>query len=568
MICQLTIKVFFITVLLINLNLTSVQANQACDQKDSHQSQQCDIKQAKQVEQNDSKQTTTNSCVKVASLESTNADGSNCRESANKNLATIQQAAKIAQEQGVKILVTPEDGIIYDVASLADCLEEIPNPDVLEAGQNDNPCLQAKQYAKSMPILSKLSCIARGSKLYLIANFGTKQTCSAGEQVNDTTCPSSGYLMLNTDVVFDPEGRFIRRYRKYNPFVITELFDKAPSPEHIYFDTPYGRFGLFTCFDLLFKVPAIDLVEKYAIDTVIFPTWWFDEMPILTAPQIQDGWSWSNRVNLIAANILRPQLASIGSGIYSGRNIIQTGAYNKRNKLLIANVDKFNSNDCPKEKQEFSAQFINVDDKRRSDSYGHHNLILRSNDSITILNKSQDSITSCAGEVCCTLEYKADKLKAHSMDTLVMIVRDAPRVGPMPWYEQFCLVASIDGEVPSLNETTQLYHGLYFNELAGYSFDKLKMSLNTTTKYVYPFAGHDIANLVSRQQRDFGCKQQASNSNAGDIKTICEHELNSAATKVPIYSFGMYGRCYDCDVLPTKRMKPMERVYPGRAELR
>lgn len=52
------------------------------------------------------------------------------------------------------------------------------------------------------------------------------------------------------------------RYHKHNLY-FEEAFDVPPQPEILTFDTPFaGRFGLITCFDILFPEPTVTLVEK------------------------------------------------------------------------------------------------------------------------------------------------------------------------------------------------------------------------------------------------------------------------------------------------------------------
>lgn len=52
------------------------------------------------------------------------------------------------------------------------------------------------------------------------------------------------------------------RYHKYNLY-FENAFDKPPQPEIITFDTPFaGRFGLLTCFDILFSEPTVTLLKR------------------------------------------------------------------------------------------------------------------------------------------------------------------------------------------------------------------------------------------------------------------------------------------------------------------
>lgn len=51
----------------------------------------------------------------------------------------------------------------------------------------------------------------------------------------------------------------------------------------VFFDTDFGvRFGLLTCFDIIFKTPGVDLANNYNVTHFVFPTAWFSEMPFLT----------------------------------------------------------------------------------------------------------------------------------------------------------------------------------------------------------------------------------------------------------------------------------------------
>ena len=98
------------------------------------------------------------------------------------------------------------------------------------------------------------------------------------------------------------------------------------------------RFGVFTCFDMLFKDPAIDLVQIYGVRNIIFPTAWFKGFPSLISIEFQQAWSRVNCVNLVAANLYLPSLNFTGSGIYNCGEA-KTYIYDKEsieNRLLVA----------------------------------------------------------------------------------------------------------------------------------------------------------------------------------------------------------------------------------------
>lgn len=93
-----------------------------------------------------------------------------------------------------------------------------------------------------------------------------------------------------------------------------------PELEYSSFSTDFGvEFGLFTCFDIIFANPAVELVARKGIRNFVFPTAWVDELPFLTAIQAQSLWAQSNNVNLLAAGYHEPARGSLGSGIYSGK---------------------------------------------------------------------------------------------------------------------------------------------------------------------------------------------------------------------------------------------------------
>lgn len=468
-------------------------------------------------------------CYRAAVLEHQRIDQEDVKETVDSNLEVFKRVANIASKNHVNILVFPEDGLFIgnireDVVPV---LTEIPDPEKLES-TNDNPCLQPTFYESSY-ILRNLSCIARENNLYVVANFGTKETCKPYSKIGSQTCPECGYLTLNTDVVLDSDGRFIKRYRKHNIFI--EIFQKAPTLEKAYFDSPYGRFGIFTCFDLIFKSPAIDLVEQFNIETIIFPTWWYDELPILTAIQYQDGWSWTQRVNFIGANIQRPSLGSTGSGIFSGYNTVYTGVGGKTSKLVIGNLPKepLLSSECSRN---FNPAIVDVETHNIASAYKYKHYELLPSDSITPLDDNQRKLTQCSGQVCCTLDYRLRVVGQRPK--YVLIIRDSRRPGPFEWYEQVCFVAVLESDFKG----TKLDE-VRFSSKAHSEFETIALEGTFGTKYVYPIAGHEVSELISRRDRTFNCDQQEDNK----VKCRLEYMGNPK----PIYAFGLYGRLYEGD---------------------
>ena len=240
------------------------------------------------------------------------------------NLLAYEMLAENASRKGVQILVFPEDMIIgyrYERRSaLYPYLEEVPPTPA--AGVSIIPCnnsMYENQY-----IFQKLSCIAKRHQLVLVANMGEKAPCSAS---SDPNCPSDGRYQYETNVVFEADGRFIAKYRKYNLITVEKEILNVPPLEYVAFTTSFGvTFGLFTCSDLFFADPALILAER-GVKNFIFTTAWGNQLPYFMSVAIQQAWSLKTRTNLLAANHHEPtnnHLPGTGSGIYSSGTPIST----------------------------------------------------------------------------------------------------------------------------------------------------------------------------------------------------------------------------------------------------
>ncbi|XP_052739170.1 vanin-like protein 1 [Bicyclus anynana] len=190
-------------------------------------------------------------------------------------------------------------------------------------------------------ILVSISASAIKSQIYVVINVQELMDCRNAGSPGET-CPEQKQYRFNTNVVFNRNGAVIDRYRKINLF--GEL-SKTPAlvPDLGMFTTDFGvTFGHFICFDLMFQVPAIQVVQKYNITDVIFPTMWFSEMPYLTAVEIQQAYAHTMNVNFLTAGANNVKVGSTGSGIFSGKAgalvSLMTGV--PITKLLFAKVPK------------------------------------------------------------------------------------------------------------------------------------------------------------------------------------------------------------------------------------
>lgn len=160
-------------------------------------------------------------------------------------------------------------------------------PDPTKAKSPVNPCAQPNEF-KSNSILSKLSCAAKNNAIYVVATMTDVQNCTQRAR-----CPD-GFKVYNTQVAFNKNGTLVGRYHKYNLYAEEVKFFDVPPLEHSYFDTEFGRMGnvvtnvfctvtvrcfagMFICYDMVFKSPAVDLVEQFNVTTMLFSTHWFDQ---------------------------------------------------------------------------------------------------------------------------------------------------------------------------------------------------------------------------------------------------------------------------------------------------
>lgn len=116
---------------------------------------------------------------------------------------------------------------------------------------------------------------------------------------------------------------------QYNLFVVESQFNYPKEPEAVTFETPFGKFGIFTCFDILFYEPAVVLVSKMQVDTVLFPTAWMNVLPFLTAVEFHSAWAMGMRVNVLAANTHNTSIEMTGNLIF----ILLKNLYNHKSLI-------------------------------------------------------------------------------------------------------------------------------------------------------------------------------------------------------------------------------------------
>lgn len=344
-------------------------------------------------------------------------------EHMSKNLEIFEEQATEAAKQGAQLIVFPEDGIQgfnFTRQSIQGYVESIPDPKSVTW----SPCLHPQRFPNT-EVLHRLSCMARNNKMYLVANMPDQQECNH----SDPLCPPDGRYIFNTDVVFRDDGTLIAKYHKQNLY-FEAAFDTPPEYEHVTFDTPFaGKFGIFTCFDILFYEPSITLIEKYKVKQIVYPTAWMNQLPLLSAIQIQQSFATAFGLNFLAANIHRIDLNMTGSGIYTpSHSVHHYDADTEEGRLLVTKVPvltnsgggSFKSNVwdvssvqshpqssfCVNRDQECAGPSIPRLESAQAPSSTFHAIMMYDNYTFVPLVETQGDLTVCDGCFCCRVTYQ------------------------------------------------------------------------------------------------------------------------------------------------------------------
>ena len=399
--------------------------------------------------------------------------------------------------------------------------ERIPDPTLGKQTPCDEPSDESGIKTR------RLSCMAKNNNIYIVADYGDRVDCDRQTEPN---CPNDGHYLFNTAVAFGPDGSVVAKYHKTQPFY--EFYYNVPSkPNFVYFDTSFGRMGLFICFDLMFRNPGIELIEQYGVQTMINTQWWFDELPFRTALQTQLGWSVNNKVNLLASNMFVHESGSVGSGIYAGQSgqMITSDIHHKKPHLLIA--------DIPVDSRNREAKCLNdryakaVANPSFTESVPDFQIKYKLNlkdAAIVKLEEKKDSVNLCNNGFCCRLEYSIDS--QSSIDSYRLIVANRTGHGleqiRYPLSEEVCgLFRCEDHDCDTFSVTTKQV------------FKRLELSAKFSTKYTYPSATTDGLALLSKNKWTY--------TEAKDVGSVVKMSLNEC--NEPILSFNLYGRCYDRD---------------------
>ncbi|NXS08225.1 VNN1 Pantetheinase, partial [Neodrepanis coruscans] len=434
----------------------------------------------------------------------------------NKNMDILEGAIKEAAQQGAHIIVTPEDGIYgwkFMRESIYPYLEDIPDPVV-----NWIPCTDPSRFGPA-PVQERLSCMARNNSIYVVANIGDKKLCNS----SDPGCPSDGRYQYNTDVVFDPEGKLVARYHKYNLFMVESQFNYPKEPEAITFETPFGRFGIFTCFDILFHEPAVIVVSKMQVDTVLFPTAWMNVLPFLTAVEFHSAWAMGMHVNFLAANTHNTSLAMTGSGIYAPDGA-RTYSYNMKTEdghLLVAELDAHpRLSPASPPAVCWSSYALSVKRFSQND-HDFTGIIFHDKFTFTELTKPGENLTVCQKDLCCHLSYKMEEKRND--EVYVLGAFDGLHVVEGQYYLQICtLLKCRSTDLDTCGQPV---------ETAQTKFEMFSLSGTFGTNYVFPEVLYSGVQLAP-----------------GEFEVLNDGRLISKTKPTkPVVTVTLFGRWYEKD---------------------
>ncbi|GFY51371.1 vascular non-inflammatory molecule 3 [Trichonephila inaurata madagascariensis] len=468
------------------------------------------------------------------------------------NLEYYAKATKIAAQKGADIIVFNEYGTFpypFSRENFTNFAEHVPDPNK----QKFNPCTEN---AIDRPALHTASCLARKNGIYIVMNLADIQPCEEhcdADKIDScsTECPEDGMYLYNTDVAFDREGNIIARYYKMHPYFEVVNIE----PNFVTFDTDFGKFGMIVCFDSVFE-ESVRLVKEYGIDTLLFPTYWFDDIVPFDAVEFQQSWAIANDVNFIASNTHYPGTGSLGSGIYSKKDgaLVYTYEPDGKSKLLIANVPIKGGSDIP---DISSITVVTRDDAFLKEETGdkfpeecYDKLIgpakneyedyrcfkqKLENYTLTKLEKPAGKIEACNNGFCCSLSYSARELQE---DFYLAAFNGLNNVrGYYQWWEEVCILTrcdSFEGKpcalLPPRSKTV---------------FEKLKLKGHFKAERVYPTVSNDKARLAPKKKWDI---------KRDEDEVVLTYKSNSDE---PLLRAGLLGRDYERD-------PPFIPYYPNK----
>lgn len=347
-----------------------------------------------------------------------------------------------------------------------------------------------------------------------MANMGDKKPCNT----SDSHCPPDGRFQYNTDVVFDSQGKLVARYHKQNLFMGEGQFNAPTEPEVVTFDTPFGKFGIFTCFDILFHEPAVTLVTEFQVDTILFPTAWMDVLPHLAAIEFHSAWAMGMGVNFLAANLHIPLRRMTGSGIYApdSPRAFHYDRKTQEGKLLLAQLDSH-----PSRSPVNWTSYASSVEATPTENEEFRSVVFFDEFTFVALKGITGNYTVCQNDLCCHLSYQMSEKRADEVYALGAF--DGLHTVEGQYHLQICILLKC--------ETTNLHTCGSSVDTASTRFEMFSLSGTFGTRYVFPEVLLSEVKLAP-----------------GEFQVLSDGRLVSLKpTSGPVLTVGLFGRLYEKD---------------------
>lgn len=379
-----------------------------------------------------------------------------------------------------------------------------------------------KDVRANIVLLRKLSCLASKHNIFISTDL-----IELAKKKKD-------YLLYNTNIVFDNHGKLVSKYRKFKMSGESAM-TRLEEPEYATFDTDFGRFGTVICFDLLFKNPVENLIEKEKIDHLLYPTAWFDTEPSLSALNLHSAAAFKYGINILSANKRHLKIGAHGSGIFTKNGAKVQTTFNNRDFLMIADLPVAGSNanedDCSyTNKVEISDEIY----KKHSDllnentyysTYKPKHTSFDAFEHKKLKTKEGNLTNVCYKDVCCDLTWKMNDDFEFGQDKFYLIATSRVKMtmtNTDSFYEENCVLVSYHKKQKKYKLFTSTH------------FDKIVLKGRFKTDVIYPNVLSNGLKIVSKKNWSF--KQNGT-----------EAEISVGNLEESIKSVTLYGRNYKKD---------------------
>lgn len=191
-------------------------------------------------------------------------------------------------------------------------------------------------------MLRGIACLAQRFSVEVVFDTLTVQPCAAADAQR---CAPDGVLLYNSAVAITADGKVAAVYHKSHLFGTAPFLDEPERPHAVSYLSPAlgRRVGLMVCYDLDFSSPAAELLAA-GVRTFAMPFDWPSTPPLMTPPMLQQAWSRSFGVDLIASNLYE---AHGGSGIFSDGAVLAFLPADAKDAFVVAELPRAGARVAP-----------------------------------------------------------------------------------------------------------------------------------------------------------------------------------------------------------------------------